>query len=142
MGQIVLNLGTSGNDGTGTPLREAGDAINDMTGELYSQFGLMPPNPQTGTSYTFALDDLGTCTTLDNASPIAATIPAHADVAFPVGAIIAAAGIGAGAVTVTGDTGVTVNGSSGGSVVLDGSMRPAAFWQYDTDAWMAFGRFA
>ncbi|OWK20083.1 hypothetical protein AJ88_33125 [Mesorhizobium amorphae CCBAU 01583] len=85
---------------------------------------------------------MGVGTTFDNASAIAATIPAHADVPFPIGAIFAAAGIGAGAVTVTGDTGVTVNDSSGGSVVLDGANAPAAFWQIDTDVWMAFGRLA
>ncbi|MER8699686.1 hypothetical protein [Mesorhizobium sp. M1273] len=142
MGRQLISLGTSANDGTGDSLRSGGDKINDMTDELYSQFALMPVNAQTGTVYIFGLTDMGVGVTFENASPISATIPAHADVPFPIGAIFAAAGIGAGAVTVTGDTGVTVNGSSGGSVVLDGSMKPAAFWQFEIDTWMGFGKFA
>ncbi|WP_192384085.1 hypothetical protein [Mesorhizobium silamurunense] len=142
MGQQTINLGSSGNDGTGDDIRAGGYKINDMFTELYSQFGMVPPNAQTGTTYTLDLADTGGGITLDNASPIALTIPAHADVALPVGAVISVAGIGVGAVTVTGDTGVSVNGSSGGSVVLDGSWVPATLWQYDTDMWMAFGRFA
>lgn len=35
MSKITLNIGTVSNDGTGTPLREAGDSINKMTTELY-----------------------------------------------------------------------------------------------------------
>ncbi|TIN02685.1 MAG: hypothetical protein E5Y34_06555 [Mesorhizobium sp.] len=142
MGQQLIDIGATANDGTGTKARAGGDMINDNFTELYAQFGKVPSNAQTGTTYTLSLTDIGKGVTLDNASPIALTIPAHADVALPVGAVISVAGIGAGAVTVNGDTGVSVNGSSGGSVVLDGSWIPATLWQYDTDLWMAFGRFA
>lgn len=70
--------------------------------------GSLSINAQTGTSYTLALADAGALVTLDNASPIALTVPDDGDVAFPVGTSILLAQIGAGQVTVTEDTSVTV----------------------------------
>lgn len=68
-----------------------------------------PINAQTGTTYTLALTDAGKMVTLSNASSIAVTVPTNASVAFPTGSEVYLAQIGAGAVTVAGDTGVTVN---------------------------------
>ena len=65
-------------------------------------------NAQSGTTYTFALGDADgkTLVTFNNASAIAATIPANASVAFPVGSVIPCLTIGAGQVTysITSDT--------------------------------------
>ena len=68
-------------------------------------------NAQTGTTYTLGLTDNGRLVTLSNASAITVTVPTNASVAFATGAIINLQQIGAGQVTVAGDTGVTVNGT-------------------------------
>lgn len=55
---------------------------------------------------------------MNNASSNVVTIPTNASVAFPIGATIIVDQIGAGSTTITGDTGVTVNGVSAGSVSI------------------------
>lgn len=65
-------------------------------------------NTQTGTTYTTVLADNGKLTTLSNASAIAVTIPLNSSVAYPVGAQINMAQLGAGQVTVSGAGGVTL----------------------------------
>lgn len=66
-------------------------------------------NAQTGTSYTFvAADANNTLVTLANASAIAVTIPTNATTAFPVGTVLNFAQTGAGQVTVSGASGVTL----------------------------------
>jgi hypothetical protein len=68
-------------------------------------------NPQTGTTYTPVLTDNGKLVTLSNASAITLTVPTNASVAYATGSQINIQAIGAGQVTVAGDTGVTVNGT-------------------------------
>ncbi len=58
-----------------------------------------PINAQTGTSYTFTLRDMYRLVTLDNASPITATIPDHDEELFPVGAQLDVIQVGVGKVT-------------------------------------------
>lgn len=140
MAQQLISLGSSPNDGTGTKARAGGDAINDMFGELYAFYTKTPINAQTGTSYTPVLSDAGKLITLSNASAIAVTWPAHADVAYDAEVSVKVAALGGGAVTITGDTGVTINGSSGGSVVLDGQFAGAELTQLSTDVWLAVGK--
>ncbi len=53
-------------------------------------------NAQTGTTYTTVLADNGRLVTLTNGSAIAVTIPPNSSVAYPVGAQINLAQLGAG----------------------------------------------
>ena len=74
-----------------------------------SPIGSVAINAQTGTTYTFAASDsFNTVVTLSNASAIAVTIPTNATTAFPVGTVLNFAQTGAGQVTVSGASGVTV----------------------------------
>ena len=71
--------------------------------------GSVAINAQTGTTYTFAASDAwNTMVTLTNASAIAVTIPTNATTAFPVGTVLNFAQTGAGQVTVSGASGVTL----------------------------------
>jgi hypothetical protein len=98
-------------------------------------------NAQTGTTYTTVLADNGKLTTLTNASAIAVTIPPNSSVAYPVGAQINMAQRGAGQVTVSGGSGVTIV-STGAT-----STAPKARAQYSTltavqtstDNWLVIG---
>jgi hypothetical protein len=66
-------------------------------------------NGQTGTTYTFVLDDAGKFITASNASAITVTIPPSGDVAYPVGTQLNIIQKGAGQVTFAQGSGVTIN---------------------------------
>lgn len=99
-------------------------------------------NAQTGTAYTLVLTDRNKMVTLDNALAVTVTIPTNAAVAFPVGAVVAFMWLGAGAVTIQGDTGVTVNGVSAGSGAIAAQYQTAALLQVAADTWVLSGGLA
>jgi hypothetical protein len=93
-------------------------------------------NAQTGTTYTPVLTDNGRLVTLSNASAITLTVPTNASVAYATGAIINIQQIGAGQVTVTGDTGVTVNGTG---TKTRAQWSAASLIKTATDTWTLIG---
>jgi hypothetical protein len=95
-------------------------------------------NAQTGTSYTLVLGDAYKTVTMDNASANALTIPTNASVAFAVGDRVDIWMKGAGVTTVQGDTGVTVNGVSAGSVALE-QYGAVSITKIATDTWLLAG---
>ena len=100
---------------------------------------LLSINEQTGTTYTLVLADAGKAVTCENADPVAVTVPANAAVEFAVGTVMNVLQTGAGAVTVEGDTGVTVNGTSGGSVEIAARWQGVSLLKTATDTWIASG---
>ena len=101
-------------------------------------------NPQTGTTYTTVLADNGKLVTLTNASPIAVTIPPQSSVAYPVGAQINMAQLGAGQVTVAGDTGVTVvsTGATAATPKTRAQYSTLTAVQTSLDNWLIMGDIA
>jgi len=93
-------------------------------------------NAQTGTTYTPVLADNGKLVTLSNASAITLTVPTNASVAYATGAQINIQAIGAGQVTVVGDTGVTVNGTG---TALRTQWSAATLVKTATDTWTLIG---
>ena len=96
-------------------------------------------NAQTGTTYTPVLADNGKLVTLSNASAITLTVPTNASVAYATGAQINIEQIGAGQVTVVGDTGVTVNGTG---TKLRTQWSAATLVKLGTDSWTLIGDIA
>ena len=94
-------------------------------------------NAQTGTTYTPVLADNGKLVTLSNASAITLTVPTNASVAYATGSIINIQQIGAGQVTVVGDTGVTVTGTPG--LKLRAQYSAASIIKTGTDSWTLIG---
>ena len=94
-------------------------------------------NAQTGTTYTLVLTDNGRLVTLNNASAITVTVPTNASVAFATGAVINIQQIGAGQVTVVGDTGVTVTSTPGAK--LRAQYSAASLIKTGTDSWTLIG---
>lgn len=94
-----------------------------------------PINAQTGTTYTLVLTDAGKLVTLSNASSITVTVPTNASVAFPVGSEVYLAQIGAGAVAVAGDTGVTVNAPDS-DLSFDPQYTHAKLTKTGTNTWL------
>lgn len=99
-------------------------------------------NAQTGTAYTLALTDGGfdKFLTMTNAAASTLTVPPNSSVAFPVGTVVEGAQLGAGQVTLTQGTGVTINATPGLKVAAQyGSF---ALLKTGTDTWLAMGRLA
>jgi hypothetical protein len=98
-------------------------------------------NAQTGTTYTTVLADNGKLVTLSNASAIAVTIPLNSSVAYPVGAQINMAQLGAGQVTVSGAGGVTVvsTGATAATPKTRAQYSTLTAVQTSTDNWLVMG---
>jgi hypothetical protein len=98
-------------------------------------------NAQTGTTYTTVLVDNGKLTTLTNASAIAVTIPPNSSVAYPVGAQINMAQLGAGQVTVSGGSGVTIVSTGATSTAPKARVQYSTLTavQTSTDNWLVMG---
>lgn len=98
-------------------------------------------NAQTGTTYTTVLDDNGKLITLTNASAIAVTIPLNSSVAYPVGAQLNFAQLGAGQVTVSGSGGVTIvsTGATASTPKARAQYSTLTAVQTSTDNWIVMG---
>jgi len=146
---VVAGTGLSGGGSSGSVTVSIDTAVTaDLTtAQTLTNKVLTAPqinlgiNAQTGTTYTTVLADNGKLVTLSNASAIAVTIPPNSSVAYPVGAQINMAQLGAGQVTVSGGVGVTVV-STGGT-----ASAPKTRAQYSTltavqtsaDNWLIMG---
>lgn len=95
-------------------------------------------NAQTVTTYNLVLTDAHKTVTLTNGSAIDARIPLNSGTAFPIGTRIELIQGGAGQVTVTPTSGVTVN-SSGGKTKLGAQYAVATILKVATDTWYLFG---
>ena len=100
-------------------------------------------NSQSGSTYTLVLSDAAqnAMLSLTNASSAAVTIPAESAVAFPVGAVVNLIQLGAGQVTVAGDTGVTLN-SEGSKFKTKAQYAVASLLKTGNDSWVMFGNVA
>ena len=97
-------------------------------------------NDQTGTSYLLVLSDSENVTVyMNNASPNTVTIPTDTSVAFPVGTKINIMMEGAGVTTIQVDSGITINGVLGGSVVINHQYQGATIIKRGANTWMVSG---
>lgn len=117
----------------------ASTALSNLGGVSVDDLEVATVNAQTGTTYTLVIGDRGDIVTMDNASANTLTIPTNASVAFDVGTIILVVQKGAGATTIAGDTGVTLNGVSGGSGAINNQYQGVQLLKVATDTWLASG---
>jgi len=97
-------------------------------------------NDQTGTTYTLVLADADNKTVwMNNAAANVLTVPTNASVAFSVGAKINVMMEGAGVTSITGDTGVTVNGVSAGSGAINNQYQGVTLTKRATNTWIVTG---
>ncbi len=95
-------------------------------------------NAQTGASYTTVLTDDGKLITVSNASANTLTIPPNSSVAYGIGTQINIAQLGAGQVTITAGSGVTLN-SAGAKLKLSAQYAVATCVKTDTNTWFVCG---
>lgn len=98
-------------------------------------------NQQSGTTYTLVLGDAGKLIEMSNASAITLTVPPNADVAFAVGTQITLVQTGAGTVTVSPGSGVTIS-SNGSLTDLGGQYAIAVLYKQATNVWILGGDIA
>lgn len=94
-------------------------------------------NTQTGTTYTLVLTDQSKIVEMNNASSNTVTIPTNASVAFPTGTTLKITQYGAWITTATGDTWVTVNGTSAWSFATTAQYQTIYLYKRDTNEWVA-----
>ena len=102
-------------------------------------------NAQTGTTYTFvAADQNNVVVTLANAAAITLTIPPNSSVAYPVGTVLNFAQTGAGAVTVTQGSGVTItsNGATASAPKTRVQYSAGSAIQTSANNWLVIGDIA
>lgn len=119
--------------------RDTTDTLTNKT--LTSPLINLGINAQTGTTYTTVLADNGKLVTLTNGSAIAVTIPLNSSVAYPVGAQINMAQLGAGQVTVSGAGGVTVvsTGATAATPKTRAQYSTLTAVQTSTNNWLVMG---
>ena len=150
----VSGTPTNGTDFTTVPVTFVSAGTSQFTnGSQFavtidaSELGLTPEqvaagtdNNQTGTAYTLVLTDADNKTvTMTNAAANVVTIPLNASVAFPIGTKIPVMQYGAGVTTSTGDTGITVNNVSAGSVAASSQFNGMLLHKIGTDTWAVSG---
>jgi len=126
---IGTDISDTGNDANG-------ETVNFSVQDLQN---LTEINAQTGTTYTLVLADRAKVVTMNNAGANTLTIPTNSSVAFSVGTVINVIQLGAGTTTISGDTGVTVNGVSAGSGDINTQYNGASLLKIATDTWVASG---
>lgn len=134
-------------DGTdGTTLQDSGVIIDDSNnitgaGDINGRAGVVSV---TGTNKTIALTDSNTIQECSNGSAQAITINTNANVATPLKTWITFEQHGAGTVSITGASGVTINGNTeagGGesTVSISAQWGAVTMRKIDTNSWIAYG---
>jgi hypothetical protein len=95
-------------------------------------------NAQAG-SYTLVIGDEGAAIHMTSASAVTLTVPLSSAVAFPSGSEIEVVALGAGVVSIAGDTGVLINGVSAGSADIAAQWQGVVLRKYATDSWLLIG---
>ncbi|VAW32669.1 hypothetical protein MNBD_CPR01-270, partial [hydrothermal vent metagenome] len=135
IGQAVSATSMYFNPMIGVVLSDNVQTLQNKTFEnSYFQIGI---NEQLA-DYTLVLSDKSKMIQMNDASANTLTIPANADVGFPVGTKVLVQQTGAGLTTIAGATGVTVNAPNA-DLTINGQYAMAVMIQTATDVWQVEG---
>ena len=148
VGQVIQIIADDGTPDNWIVVQTSALKVDDTTVELSGRTiqvkdnGITPAKvagsiqDQSGTTYTLVLGDAFKTVSLDNASAVAVTVPLNSSVAFSTSDRIDFINEGAGQVTVSGASGVTINDTDGGGFTID-QYGGASIIKVGTDAWIA-----
>lgn len=152
VGQVIQIIADDGTPDNWIVVQSSALKVDDTTVELSGRTiqvkddGITPDkaepalNEETGTAYTLALTDNLLTVFMTNASANTVTIPTNASAAFGVDVTrVDIVQQGAGVTTITGDTGVTLNGVSAGSADISAQYGAVSLWKRGTDTWVMAG---
>ena len=136
-GQLLI--GSTGNDPSLSTLTAGtGIDVTNGSGSITLASTGTSINAQTGTSYSLVLSDAGKMITLTNSSAITLTVPPNSSVAFPTGTQILIYQGGAGTVTASPGSGVTINSSSS-ELDTAAQYSVCGLMKLGTDTWVFMG---
>jgi hypothetical protein len=124
----------------GTGLSGGGTSGSVSLAFDYSVGNQAVENAQTD-SYTLVLTDAGKMIIMNKATANNLTVPANADVAFPLNTRIDVIQYGAGQTTFVAAGGVTIR-SSGSKLKITGQYSGASLWKKGTNEWVLVGDIA
>jgi len=148
VGQVIQIIADDGTPDNWIVVQASALKVDDSTVELSGRTiqvkdnGITPAKvagsiqDQSGTTYTLVLGDAFKTVSLDNASAVAVTVPLNSSVAFSTSDRVDFINEGAGQVTVSGASGVTINDTNAGSFTID-QYGGATLIKVGTDAWIA-----
>ena len=118
--------------------------ITDSRVRATSPLSYLSINAQTGTTYTPVIGDANNFITLTNASAIAVTIPPNSSVAYPIGTQLNFSQNGAGQVTFSQGSGVTITstGATASAPKTRVQYSAATAIQITTNNWLIVGDLA
>lgn len=120
-------------------------SLSDLT-VLSNVYGSTVPISTKTASYTLAFVDAGTVVRMNSASAQVFTVPPNSSVAFPVGTSVELMRYGAGTVTITPGSGVTIPNSvqvaGTASRTITGQMLSATVLKVATNEWILSGSIA
>jgi len=119
----------------GGPTYTPGTGV-DLNGTQFSSTRLELAELPTS-NYTLRLSDAGKLVPVSSTSAVTVTVPAHADVPFPIGTTLYVAQDGVGSVTITGASGVVVQTADGYQV--GGQWLDVALHKRDLNTWVLKG---
>ena len=138
-GTVILPATTSIGNVSATEISYLDNAASNIQTQLNDTTTLdLNLNAQTGTSYTLVIGDNYGMVTLSNANAITLTVPPNSSVAFPVGANITIVQTGAGQVTVSPGSGVTIY-AAGSATKLRVQYSAATLIKTATNTWILVG---
>ena len=118
------------------------DADNNMLLNGVTVGGKAPINTQTGTTYSLALTDPGKVVRMTNGAANTVTIDPEATTDIPLYSVGVVRMAGVGVTTIQGGTGVDVNGSTAGSVVISGQYKDIMWHKVGADEFEIMGALA
>jgi len=96
-----------------------------------------------GTAYTLSVNETGKAIELTSSDPVTITIPADSSYSFEIGQTFLLIQKGSGTVSITGDSGVTLNGLSVSDPVdISGQYGVATLIKLSSDYWVIYGDIA
>ncbi len=132
-GKLIEDSGYSADDFASKPHGNEAHSVN-----FAEEDKIKGINEQTETSYTLVLADAGKAVRLTNSSNITLTVPTNSSVEFPIRTKIAIIQGGSGQVTISPDSGVTLE-SYNNAYKLTGQYAGAVLIKRDTDTWILEG---
>ncbi len=123
--------------------RKAGAWTNRTMAQLLTDVGASALRPtQTdiaGTTHTLTTANEGQIVASQSGSATVFTVPLNSAQAFTVGSIVGVEQQGAGVLTITATSGVTLNGVDGASKAITGQWKAAALRKVSTNGWVIIG---
>jgi hypothetical protein len=134
----VIGAALVGSTNLTVTVNDGADTITlTVTGLTDADIAPVAENPQTGTTYTFVMNDKHRRVRATNSSAQTYTIPTNASVAFPVGTVLNVLTAGTGQVTFVGAGGTTVHGAHG--LKSNGQWTYVQIEKIGTDEWVVSG---